>query len=781
MNRKTVLKLSPIAASLMFALGSSMAYAAAPAAGVLPGAFNTNVVGVTYTSTASNAATITTTNATTVLQWGGSSVAVPNAVSAPSGITTVAGFNIGSGATLTLSGVAAGSVLVSDLTGQASQIFGAIGSTGNAQNLYIANPNGVVLGGTGSITAANQALLGYAQDPSTFTGSVAVNSATISNKGDVTVSKGATVNAGYLLVAGAGNVNVDAGVTAAGGVYIAAGVGATATAAAAAVNGTAYTTTAVLNLSGTGNLAGAVGAAGAVNIASGSTVTLGVATTIGGTLTNAGAATVANNAFAGDVVNNNQLNLSGVGLLTLGGALTNNGTMTVAAASVTATGGIVNAGLLNLAAVTATTLATGTKAPAAISNSGQISANGLTVGTAASFSNTGILNLGANNLSVTAGTINLGGVVQAASGTAKIGQATLAATSGNLTVGTDLTTGNVSDSYSATKGSAFLNSTLTAGGTVSAAAMNQVVVGGAINATGNVSLSTTNTWTAPYSLGVVIQPGASVSGATVTADVATADGHMGNMLAYGDISASGVVDGFTYTGNSFYQGAGAQIKGLANFGYSGVITGGIDPVTKTQGSDPFKNAVVVNGGATSTITLNPGKLGTANQNTNVMGVGATTLAANLGTLAPIFAGGSAVINTGFVSSNLFARAQGGNLTLNANGVNGFYWPGLAYLSTVKSGMLATVDTSKTITIINGGAELSNAIPMQVAGGQGVYLMSGTTVPTQITTNTNSNISLLNPALVGVVGKTAAAPTGSVLTFSEPLATTNLVAFTPPAE
>lgn len=779
MNRKTVLKLSPIAASLMFALGSSMAYAAAPAAGVLPGAFSTNVAGVTYTSASSNAATITTTNATTVLQWGGSTVAVPNAVTAPSGITTVAGFNIGSGATLTLNGVANGSVLVSDLTGQASQIFGAIGSAGTAQNLYIANPNGVVLGGTGSITAAGLALLGYAQDPSTFSGSVAVNSATISNKGDVTVSKGATVNAGYLLVAGAGNVNVDAGVGASAD--IAAGVGATATAGAANVNGTAYTTTAVLNLSGTGNLAGAVGAAGAVNIASGSTVTLGATTTIGGTLTNAGAATVANNAFAGDVVNNNQLNLSGAGPLTLGGSLTNNGTMTVgvagAATSVAANGGIVNAGLLTMLGTSAT-LATGSKAPAAISNSGQISAAGLTVGTAASFSNTGILNLGTaagNNLSVTAGTINLGGVVQATSGTALIGQATLAATSGNLTVGTDLTTGGGSDSYSAAKGSAFLNSTLTAGGTVSAAAMNQVVVGGAINATNNVTLSTANTWTAPYSLGVVIQPGASVSGVAVTAAVATAAGNMGNMLAYGDITG-----GFTYTGNSFYQGAGAQIKGAATFGYSGVITGGIDPVTKTQGSDPFKNAVVVNGGAASAITLNPGKLGTANQNTNVMGVGATTLTANLGTLAPIFAGDSAVINTGFVSSNLFARAQGGNLTLTSNGANGFYWPGLAYLSTVKSGMLATVDTSKSITL-TAGTELSNAIPMQVAGGKGVYLMSGTTVPTTITTNTNSNISLLNPALVGVVGKTAAAPTGSVLTFSAPLATSNLVAYTPPAE
>jgi len=765
MNHKTVLKLSPIAASLMIALSSSVAYAAAaPAAGVLPGAFNTNVTGATYVTQGTNSAGIDLGTAVTapVIQFGGSTTAVPTTVAAPSGITTAAGFNIGSGATLNVT--AGGALLVSDLTGQASQIYGNLNVN---QAVFIANPNGVVVGGSGSVSAAagGVALLGYAQDPSTFNGTVSVNTATVTNKGDVTVAKGANFNnAGYLLVAGAGNVNVDAtalNTATTNGIGVAAGVGATAGATASVNQTAAYTTTAVVNLSGTGNLSGAqFGAAGAVNVAAGANVTLGNATTaIGGTLTNSGT-----------------LNLGSVG--TIGGALVNANTLTTTLGTVAALGGIINSGVFSNA--NAMTLATGTAAPAAISNSGQLSAAGLTVGSAASFTNTGVIYVGTAGLTVGAGSINLGGVVGNSSAGGSIGALSLTASKTDITLGAKINSSSAA-SLSAAKGSIYINNALTATGGVTAAAANQIMVNGAVNASaGNVSLTTTNTWTGPYSLGVVVQPSGSITATGAVGITVDNANNVGNMLQYGNISAGGA--GFTYTGNSYYQGAGAQIKGSATFNFGGVITGGI--ANGGQSSDPFKNAVVVNGGGTgSTVALAPTNLGVSNQNVNIMGVGNTTIAATLPATAPAIASGAtAVINPNFVSSNFFARAQGGTLELNnGTGTTSFYWPGLIYASTVQAGKLATVDTTQQITVGgNTTNPISNAVPMNVAGGMGVYLMSGK-VPVNVTTNTNSNINVLNPTLSGVMGNTAAAPVGNTITFNRPLPAANLVAYTPPAE
>lgn len=761
MNHKTVLKLSPIAASLMIALGSSMAYAAAPATGVLPGAFNTNVTGATYVTQGTNSAGIDLgTSATPVIQFGGSTTAVPNSVAAPSGITTVAGFNIGSGATLNVT--AGGALLVQDLTGQASQIYGGLNVD---QAVFIANPNGVVVGGSGSVTAtAGVALLGYAQDPSTFSGSVAVNTATVTNKGDVTVSKGADFNnAGYLLVAGAGNVNIDAAAVNTAtptSVGIAAGVGASATGTTVTVTPTAaYTTTAVVNLSGAGNLSGAqFGAAGAVNVASGSDVTIGNATTaIGGTLTNNGTLTLGS-------------------VSTIGGALVNANNLTTTLGTITALGGITNNGIFSN--TNPMTLSTGTAAPAAISNSGQLSAAGLTVSNASSFTNTGVIYEGGSGVTAAAGAINLGGVVGNSSAGGSIGNLTLTASKTDITLGAKINSTGAA-ALSAAKGSIYLNNALTATG-VTANAANQIMVNGAVNAsTGGVSLATTNTWTGPYSLGVVVQPSGSITATAGTVAITVdSNNEVGNMLQYGDITAAGA--GFTYIGNSYYQGAGAQIKGAASFNFGGVLTGGI--ANGGQSSDPFKNAVVVNGGAgTSSVSLTPTNLGVSNQNVNIMGVGNTTIAATMPATAPaITSGATAVINPNFVSSNFFARAQGGSLDLT-NGTTTFYWPGLIYASTVQAGKLATVDTTQSITVNTATTNaISNAVPMNVAGGMGVYLLSGT-VPVDVTTNTNSNISVVNPTLSGVTGNTAGAPVGNTITFNQPLPAANLVAYTPPAE
>ena len=867
------LPLSCLTTAVMLALGSVAAHAA-PAANTLPGAFNTNkALGVSYVSTASNAATINVPGDTTVLQWGGSTSAVTTAVAAPAGMTTAAGFNVGAGATLTVNGAAPGSVLALDLSGQASNVFGTVSMAGVAQDLFIANPNGVVVGSSGKIVDPSAvALIGYAQDPAVFAGGIAIDNSTVTSKGDVTVAAGASINAGYLLVAGAGKVNVDVAHVTAGtalaNLGIAAGVGATMNAhAAPTVLGTdVYTTTAVLNLSsaaagGTDLTAAAVGAAGALDVASGTTLTLGSTAsghnvTVGGLLSNAGTLTLNNGQLAlggglnnsgtltangldsigGDLINSGSMTLATVHTVTVGGALSNSGKLSAtsvvgfdvtgaftnsatlnagSATTVAATGGITNSGMLTLGANAK--LDTGTQAPAAIVNSGQIDAAGLYVGelaSVASFTNTGVLNLGSTDASlyVSAGTINLGGVVQAGQGTAAIGAATLYATNGDLTVNAALSTAsNVSDTFSATKGSVLLNAGVSAVGGLTAVAANQVMVNGAVTATNGVTLQTTNTWTGPYNLGVVIGSSGSISANGIYITLASAANNAGNLLQYGALNTTST---FSFTGGSYYQGSGATIgAATADFYYHGVIAGGI--AGSGQGGDPYRNGVVIVGsGGNLTLFLDPLSAGLANQNTNILGVGNVDLSAYLNgfipghmnvelplhqllligssAVHPIVSGESVVANSAFVPSNLFIRAQGGNLTLQGNattkaGNDTFYWPGLTYLSTVKSGMLATVDANASISVVDYGtpyadaaAYVSNALPMQTVGGEGLYLMSGS-IPLNVTTNSNSVVVVPQPVLSGIAGTQSGALVGTVLTYDQVLPAVSLVPGVTPSE
>ena len=860
MNRKTMLKLTPVAASLMMALGG-VAHAAAPAANALPGTFLTNNSGVTY-NIATSIGTISGLSGNAVLQFGGtSSATVSNAVAPTLASTataaTAAGFNIGASAELQLSAAAVTNVLVSDLSGQASNIYGKL-STTSVAGLFIANPNGVVVGGAGNISAGNVALVGYQADASNFAtaGTVTVGvvgavppsltspgvagTSTPTAGGAVTVNNGATVNAGYLLVAGAGQVNV--------GVYsgtataaVAAGSGVTATSTAATLDPTIVSSSAVANLGGnTGSLAVAsLGAAGAVNVLG--SVALNNAT-IGGTLTNQANLTLGGATNVVAFANNANASV-GAANVTFGG-ITNNANLD-ANGGLTFGGAFVNAGKATVGTLTANS------SSASVSNAGTLSGAGIfTANTLASFTNTGALYDGGNGVNITANTINLGGTVAKNSTSATIGAVTLAALTGDLTGAVNLnssstvslaaikgninytgsiaatsvtaaaTTGAValgavnlgtsgglnvaagngnvtlngdvaasSATINATGGSVLINKNITATG-VTVAADNQIMVYGNVNAgtAGTVNLTTNKVWTGPYNLGVVIMPSGGVTAGTVATTVAAG----GNMLQYGNISAT---SGFQFTGNSYYQGAGAAINTpSASFAYGnatsgGAIAGGIVfGSAKPQPSNAFFNAVVVGGSnATNGVSLfvTPNNLGTAMQNVNLMGIGDTTLQATLpASISAIFGStGSAVINTGFVPSNLFVRAQGGNLTLMPNSPSGFYWPGLVYASTVQTGTNATVDTTK---MINVGASspygaLSNALPYQATGGAGMYLMTGKVNVGDITVNTNSNINVLNPLQVaGVNLYTASAPTGLVLNYDATLPTTNVVSYTPPA-
>jgi filamentous hemagglutinin family protein len=844
MNHKTLLKLTPIAASLVVAM-SGYAHAAAPAATALPGVFLTNQSsGVTYSITSSNAGTIVIPSGSTVLQFSGATTGgvtntvTPSIGSGVTAATTVAGFNIGASAALTLSGAgtSASNVLVSDLTGQASNIYGSLTAT-NVASLVIANPNGVVVGGKGTIATStgqsvnNVALVGYQADAANFAGGVTVGVAqpsitggsagTATNGGAVTLANGATVNAGYLLVAGAGQVNVGALSGTQSILAVAGGTSFTAGVTLTSLGTSIVSPGAVVNLGGnTGSLAVAsLAAAGAVNVLG----TVGLSNAIiGGTLTN-----------------NANLTLGGAGTTNTINAFTNNANATVASATTTfgsvtnnanlnATNGLnfggafVNAGTATVGTLTGTSATT-----ASVNNSGILmnvvgSSSVLTAGTLASFTNTGTLYDNGYGITVTAGTISLGGTVaNASNSTSAVGGVTLVAQTGNLT-GTANINSSSATSLTASQGNVILNGNLTAasatisatGGSVlinknitdtataastdiNVAAANQIMVSGNVNASsaGTVSLTTNNVWTGPYNLGVVVMPSGSVSAGTVTVNVAAAAGNAGNMLQYGGISAAGTSSGFTFTGNSYYQGAGASINTpTATFDYGnassgGAIAGGIVfGSANPQPSNAFFNAVVVGGSNASTgvtLEVSPANLGTAMQNVNLMGIGNTTLAAGLPTgLVSLFGStGSTVINTGFVPSNLFIRAQGGNLTLSPNSNSDFYWPGLVYASTVQAGKVATVDTTKVITVGSASGAMSNALPYQAMGGAGIYLMTGKVNVGSggITVNTNSNVSVLNPLQVaGVNLYTASAPTGLVLNYNATLPAANVVSYTPPA-
>jgi filamentous hemagglutinin family protein len=863
MNHKTMLKLTPVAASLMMALGG-VAHAAAPAANALPGAFLTNNSGVTYNIDTSTG-TIANLSGNAVLQFGGSSSATVSAAVVPSlastaTAATAAGFNIGASAALQLNASATGAnVLVSDLTGQASNIYGSLTANGSVASLFIANPNGVVVGGTGNISAGNVALVGYQADAASFAatsgGTVTVGvtpstaatittpsaagGATATANGEVTISNGATVNAGYLLVAGAGQVNVGALNSASTVATLSVAAGSSVTAGSSATLGNAIVSaSAVANLGGnTGSLAVAnLGAAGAVNVLG--SVDLSNAT-IGGTLTNNANLTLGSATNVAAFTNNANASV-GATNVTFGG-ITNNANLD-ANSGLTFGGAFVNAGKATVGTLTANS------STASVSNAGTMSGAGIvTANTLASFTNTGTLYDGGAGVSITANTINLGGTVASGSSTATLGAVVLNAVTGDLvgsaalnlnsTAAVTLSAGKGNVNYTgsiaatgldakATTGAVALgavnvgtagavvvnagNGNITLGGNVSAStagftaaggsvlvnkditattsatfnADNQIMVYGNVNAgtAGTVNLTTNKVWTGPYNLGVVIMPSGGVVAGTVATTVA------GNMLQYGNISAA---NGFQFTGNSYYQGAGAAINTpAATFGYGnassgGAIAGGIVfGSANPQPSNAFFNAVVVGGSnATGGVSLDvtPANLGTAMQNVNLMGIGNTTLATAPAVGALFGSTGSTVINTGFVPSNLFIRAQGGNLTLAKNSSGSFYWPGLVYASTVQTGTNATVDTTKVINVGAGAGMMSNALPYQATGGAGIYLMTGKVNVGDITVNTNSNVNVLNPLQVaGLNLYTASAPTGLVLNYSATLPTANVVSYTPPA-
>ena len=321
--------LGTTALTVVAIMASSAAWAQPPA-NSLPGSFSTNDgnAGYTYTSATTTGTITTGTAQADVLQWGGTALTNSGTnggkVPAPSGATTNTGFSIGSGATLTINGTAT-SVLITDQTGSASEIYGTLTSgLGATAPLYVSNTNGIIVGSTGVITAtaAGVGLLGYAVDPTTFAGTLNISSAT-SGTGSVTIAAGATINGGTgvattLLVASNGTVNIGADSTVTGSTnYVLAGYG--------------FTTT---TGSVTPTPGSAFGSSSAVNVTGGST-----ATPLTLTLLDA----------AGGVTNSGVLTQPAT--LNVAGLFTNNGVLnTLGTLTLTGTGNFQNKGVLNLEA-----------------------------------------------------------------------------------------------------------------------------------------------------------------------------------------------------------------------------------------------------------------------------------------------------------------------------------------------------------------------------------------------------------------------------------------------
>jgi filamentous hemagglutinin family protein len=770
-------KTHPLVAALALALAAPLAQAAAPAAGALPGGFYTNqAAGVGYALTGATG-TITLPSGATVLQWGGTSANVGNAVT-PTGTATAtaAGFNLGANATLALNNTGANTaaVLISDVTTQGSQIFGSLqaqagGSTaaGDAPAVFIANANGVLVGAGASIDATHGlALLGYQPNQSGFgaTPQLQIDGTTQTVGGAVTVAQGAQINAGYMLVAGSGAISVGAGPA----------VG------AAASNATWIAAGSAVTVGGSGvqpTLGAGFNTAATVEFVAAPT-TLGVAQ-----LAAAGNVTVDGNAHV--ILATPATAIFGAVPATIGGHLVNHGDL-ILTNDVTSPTGVFAAVALNV-------------------GGDLISDGGIYFDTQYFSSN---LTLASSH-----GNVLLGGVIRDSQNSIGIAAATVTidAPAGSVILDTPLvtTTGNRAVTLSAGQQvgigvqSALLSAAgiAAAPGSITTPLTATLLLGEMLHNFGFappvvVTLETSGT-VAPVNpalssgLGVVIGNQGGVTTGVLNVSNATLNGAAGSSLFNGSVSAA---SSFSYSGDSFYQGKGATITTPSmTFDYSGDITGGV--AAWTQSADLYRNGVVFDapaGGATA-VTLVPGKLGSHRQNTNLLLNGNATLTATLpGVVTPVTSTTSITVNNAFTPSNLFVRAAGGSISLhgnasdasvNATANNAFYWPGALYLSTVSPGMLAQLAPIVGGGSVGGVAEVSNAMPVTGAG-LGLFLMSNSAPSvTTLVSNVGSNVNVTTigrPSFTNVVGGSGTATaytatqTGNALVYGTAIGASQVV-------
>ncbi len=760
MQRKPNMTMRPLVGALFLALASPAAMAALPtppAANVLPGQFYTNVSGTTYTSNAASSATITLgTGTNDVLQFGGST-GVPSAVpvTPPSGITTAAGFNIGSSASLTVAvfagGEAPAAVLINDITGNPSQIYGALNVTDVSAPVYVANANGVVVGKGATIQlASGGGIIGEAQDASSFVDTPTIYSG--NGSGDVTF-QGTVTNsgkAGYFLVAGNGNVNVD---TSAASMSVVAG---SPFSFADSDNTDAVSTTGISVSTAALNIGS--GFSGSIDevldggsFSNAGTVVVGVAspaaTTIGTSFTNSGTATFDGVTAGTSFTNNGTFNGSNEGI-TAGTTFVNNGSMSAVSAvnavsivnngsmtaassigfklTATGTAGIVNAGTMNANSDAVTLDATSTSAGSVgISNTGTISSAASLVAdvAAGNFVNSGTIGYnaagGALSVSASNGSITLGGTVNAnnaaLSNTNTLGTVTLDATSGNVVLGTMLYGGNATIAGNSV--------TVTSGGFVGTPDTTTTVD---VNASSGGALGL-------YPNTVIAAPTLNVNAGSNNVVLA---GTLGN-ASTGSLSVTaGNINAGLHANGGFSVSSGTTL-GLT---VAGNVVDDNQPNTTEIN---YLKAIPVNAnGGSVTINLDPTSAGTAKQYVN-LGVEGNVVLTSIQS-APVGVPGAIGLNTGTYPWGGLTIQASGSITIPAAG---FYYPGQMFFATDNYSPTMTsfaLNSSSSGTIAVNG-ELSNAVPYALPGMGGMAFLTNSapiisTTAGYVLTNANAWIN-----------------------------------------
>lgn len=728
MKKQSVVKYSPLVAALALALSAPAAMAALPsvASNQLPGSFSSNN-SVTYTASDSTTATITVPSSATILQWGGTTQT--NTVAAPPGINAQAGFNVGSAASLTITAATSTSttfgVLVSDQTGNPSQIYGKLNASGGAA-VFVANGNGVVVGSNATVTLPNGG--GFIGENVTMgtTGTSAGVITSGTETGAVTINGTVSNSSGFLLIAGNGNVNVGGNLTNASSVSVVAGFSFTASSTTVApLIGSQYVSnsSAVVNLSANGVTA-AVNAAGNVNL-TGSDIDV-TSGQINGALVNNGSATVS---------------------ATLGGALTNNGDLTLTTTA--ASGAVTNNGTMTLGSLSA----------ASITNSGTMS---ITTGfnltaTAGKIVNNGSISAGANNATFTAAASSGAGIVNA--GTITAGSLTLRASSGDvLNSGTISLTGTDALTMSAATGNVTLNGSVLIG--TSAPSSNSPLTSVSLTASGgNVSLGSNLLYVTSTDLSgdsVTITNGGVIGTGTVTA--AAAKGNVGlyqgttlagstvdvsaagNLVLAGNIGDSST-DTINVTAGNIYAGAhavGGFNVSSADARVALTVAGNVvNQNGVTSAVINYQKAIPINVASSGTVTLavDPTSAGTAKQYMNLAVNGNVTVSST--TTGPI--------SVGTANGNVIANYPWGGFTLQATGniaTDNFYYPGQLFFANVQQVGGSSFALSNTGTITVDGI-LSNAVTSNLTGMGGMAFLTNQKlggVGTTVITNTNAWIN-----------------------------------------
>ncbi len=763
--RKLVLGSTALSIGLLV---SSVAMAAGPAAGSLPGNFSTNIAGTTYTGTGSTAAIAiggsTAPGTASVIQFGGAALSTPVTSSDTSSTTGAAlaaasnsGFSVGTGAALTITNKAAAfPTLINDDSGNPSQIYGSVDASALGGSLFVANANGVVVGAGGTITspAGGLGLIGYAASSNAFaTGGAIAVASTTKGTGDISIATGGVTGTGELLVAGNGAINV--GVAPTAGVAVLSGYGFTATGGPASpitvAAGTAFSnspssvtftggSTTANTLVKTLYAAGNVTNAGITDF----TAEVGPASGIGGTFSNTGVAKVAG-LTAGSISNAGKLTDTGGTLKALG------------ATGATSGADIINTGIIDnsSAALTLNAGQIGGNATGNVTNSGVIAFTGVAP----------------NTLAVNASNINFGGSVQQAaaggatptalSATNALGGFTLAAT---YTDSTGKVVPGVVDYASTVYSTPF---------TLSGQAV-RVLSGSLIDLTGGTSSinagsgTTTDPFFSNAKLGynLSIFPNAMVEGNGLALTAET----VGAPTTYGDINLDGTVSTQVTTPtlhtsinviahniNAGSTGGFAVNDGDAlNLAFTGNVNNPNGAANAGSTAFQYNFVPVTVGNTTSgktgtvTLALTDGGAGalsgtsTTAQNVNILVNGNATLSntltvpatvSTLSTTTPISPAAS------YVNNHLVVQSTG-NIQVG-DGPGTFYWPGLVYLSNVTSAASPmAMSSAGSITLGNTSTpfvtNLNNIIPALVTGGAGVFFETNNLNLNTGTVSTNSN-------------------------------------------